>query len=231
MDSPEILARFHAELPLVETVLRQLRAELGAIEPDACRSFGHEGLLEAARHFEPDRGTTFRRYAGYRIRWAILDGMRSHGRLSRRNHEKVRALQSATLASEEMSQDTAAAVAGGLRGAQADARLDDYLGTMATSMAMAMGLAAGAGPDAEPGAAQDQRDPEQLAETSELMELVAVHLKELAPKEATFLRRHFLQGEDIEVIARDFGLSKSWGSRVLARGLASLTRKMQIAAR
>lgn len=229
--SPEIQARFQSELPLVETVIRQLRAEIGPLEADACRSFGHEGLLEAARRYEPDRGVSFRRYAGYKIRWAILDGMRSHGRLSRRNYEKVRALQAAALASEGMTEDAAAAVAGGLRGAQADARMGDYLSNMATAMAMAFCMPPAAEDDGETIAADDARDPEQTAEAAELMALARTHLAELPEKEATFIRRHFLQGEDIDDIARDFGLSKSWGSRVLARGLASLTKKMQSAAR
>jgi len=231
VDSPEIQARFESELPLVETVIRQLRSELGPLEVDACRSFGHEGLLEASRRYEPDRGTSFRRYAGYKIRWAILDGMRSHGRLSRRNYEKVRALQAAVLASEGMTEDAAAAVAGGLRGAHADARMGDYLSNMATAMALAFCMPQADEEGGELAAADDARDPEQTAETAELMALAHTHLAELPDKEAAFIRRHFLQGEDIDDIARDLGLSKSWGSRVLARGLASLTKKMQSAAR
>jgi RNA polymerase sigma factor FliA len=230
VDSPEILARFQSELPLVETVLRQLRAEIGGLDLDGSRSFGREGLLDAARRFDPDRGLSFRRYAGHKIRWAVLDGMRSHGRLSRRSYEKVRALQAAVCIGEGMSEDAAAAVASGVRGEQADARLGDYLSNMATAMAMAVCIPS----HEEAGevvAAEGQRDPEQTAETAELMAIARAHLAELPEKEAAFIRRHFLQGEDIDDIARDFGLSKSWGSRVLARGLASLTKKMQLAAR
>jgi RNA polymerase sigma factor for flagellar operon FliA len=231
VDSPEISALFQSELPLVETVIRQLRVEIGPLEADECRSFGREGLLDAARRYEPDRGASFRRYAGYKIRWAILDGMRSHGRLSRRNHEKVRALQAAVLASEGMAEDAAAAVAGGLRGAPADARMVDYLSNMATAMAMAFCMPLVAEEEGEIAAWEDARDPEQSAETAELMELARTHLAELPEKEAAFIQRHFLQGEDIDDIARDFGLSKSWGSRMLAKGMASLTKKMRQAAR
>src|SRR5208283_692178 len=62
-DSPDILARFHAELDLVDIVARQLVRTIGkASTLDDLRSFGREGLLKAARSFDASRGVPFRRW-------------------------------------------------------------------------------------------------------------------------------------------------------------------------
>ncbi|MBI5537079.1 MAG: sigma-70 family RNA polymerase sigma factor [Deltaproteobacteria bacterium] len=232
MDTPEILQRFHSELSLVDIVAGQVRKEIGGpLDDDELRSFGREGLLAAARRFDPDRGVSFKRYAGYRVRGAILDGMRSTGQHSRRVYEKVRALQAALLVSEGMYEDTSAAVAAGLRGSAADDRFADYLSTIATAMAVGFGPPHTAAEDGAIVPVDASQDPEKSAENAELMALVRTHLDTLPEGEATLIRRHFLKGEDIDEVAREMGLSKSWGSRMLARGIATLTKKMQAAAR
>jgi len=227
VDSPEVLARFHAELPLVDIIARQVRNQLGKVlELDEMLSFGREGLLDAARRFEPDRGVSFRRFANYRVRGAILDGMRSHGRLSRRNWEKVRALRNALTVSEGMHEDSAAAVAAGVRAQQADDRLGQYLATMATAMAVGLVAEAAVGEEGELLACDGHTSPEQEAETNELMRIARREIDKLPDKEATLIRRHFLRGEDIDEVSADLGLSKSWGSRLLARGLGTITKRM-----
>lgn len=227
VDSPEVLARFHGELPLVDIIARQVRAQLGEVlDLDEMLSFGREGLLEAARRFEPDRGVSFRRFANYRVRGAILDGMRSHGRMSRRTWEKVRALRNALSVSEGMQEDSAAAVAGGVRGKQADDRLADYVASMATAMAMGLVAESAVGEEGEPVACAGATSPEQEAETSELMRLARTEIGKLPEREATLIRRHFLRGEDIDEVAASLGLSKSWGSRLLARGMNTLSKRL-----
>jgi RNA polymerase sigma factor for flagellar operon FliA len=220
------MARFHAELPLVDGVAAQLRREVGGLlEFDEMVSFGQEGLLTAARRYDPDRGVPFRKYAYHRIRGAILDGMRLHAPLSRRNHEKVKALQSANLIASGFFEDTAAAIAGGITSDSADERLADHLAVLAT--AMALGLE---GNDLQQDGqrvtvASDRTDSK--AEQDELMKIVHAELANLSDQEALFIRRHFFRDENIEDIASDMGLSKSWGSRVLSRGISKLSKRLQ----
>lgn len=52
------------------------RAELVAL--------GQDGLIEAARSFDPSQGVPFGGYAAFRVRGAILDGMRRHVSEARR---------------------------------------------------------------------------------------------------------------------------------------------------
>src|SRR4028118_819515 len=71
--SVESLVRDH--LDLANLIARQLMRELNlprGLQSDL-ESAGREGLLGAARRFEPERGVPFRRYANHRIRGAMLD--------------------------------------------------------------------------------------------------------------------------------------------------------------
>ena len=232
MDTPEVLARFQAELPLVEVIAGQVRVQVGDLLGfDELMSFGRQGLLEACRRFDPERGVSLRRFAAFRIRGAMLDGMRSSGQLSRRTWEKVRALQSAARCSEAMYEDTAAAVAAGLSPQQADQRLADYLASMATAMAVGLCPSSSGTENGETVPLERGQDPEQASAQAELMNMVQQQLALLPAQEAALIRRHYLAGQDIDDIAREMGFSKSWGSRMLARAMSTLTKKMQAATR
>jgi RNA polymerase sigma factor (sigma-70 family) len=77
-DNTEILARFHAEAALVDQQARALRRRIPASTAtldDLC-TFGLEGLLDAARRFDPARGVPFAHWARLRIHSAMIDGVR-----------------------------------------------------------------------------------------------------------------------------------------------------------
>ena len=95
-DSPEVLARFHAELDLVDVIARQLAGRFGSrARIDDLRSFGREGLLKAARTFDASRGVPFRRWANLRIKGEMIDGIRAWGDLPRHVYRELRATQDA----------------------------------------------------------------------------------------------------------------------------------------
>ena len=203
---------------------------MGEVLPrDEMASFGREGLLEAARRYDPDRGVPFRRFAQYRIKGCILDGMRRHAELPRRTHEKVRALRAATAAAEGMFEDTAAAVAAGLQGTAADQRLADHLATLATAMAVGFGAPTAIDDNGARTIVSEDDDPEQRLAQAELIGMVQRELARLPEVEATLIRRYVLDEQPLEKAAASVGLSKSWASRVMARGVATLTRRLQAA--
>lgn len=73
--------RYHG---LVEKVARRMARKLPAhVDLDDLVSTGMLGLLEAAARFDPDRGEKFEAFAEFRIRGAMLDGLRSRDSLSR----------------------------------------------------------------------------------------------------------------------------------------------------
>ncbi len=53
-------------------------------------SYGQVGLAEAARDFDPDRGTLFSTFAYYRVRGAIYDGLAKMSWFSRTEYERRR---------------------------------------------------------------------------------------------------------------------------------------------
>lgn len=71
-------------LPLVRAIARAVSHGLPpVVELEDLVHDGVVGLLESARRFDPSRGVDFRTYASYRIRGAILDGLRARDPLPR----------------------------------------------------------------------------------------------------------------------------------------------------
>src|SRR5690554_4310891 len=100
-DSAEVLERFHSQLELVEIIARQVyRSIQWGIELDDLVSAGREGLLDAARRYDVEQQVPFRAYANFRVRGAVLDGVRRMSALSRRTYERLAALEAASLVSE-----------------------------------------------------------------------------------------------------------------------------------
>ena len=81
---------------LVHGLAGRLSRELALrSDKDDLVAFGYGGLLEARRRFDPARGVQFQTFAYYRVRGAMLDGIRRMAYLPRRAHEKARAAQEA----------------------------------------------------------------------------------------------------------------------------------------
>lgn len=228
-DPPEVMDRFEAEMGLVDAIASQIHREVGDfLDVRELVSYGLEGLLTAARRYDPDRGIPFRKFAYHRVRGAILDGMRAYSHLPRRAHEKVRALRAANLVASGFFDDSSPASSANLTPEAADDRIADHLAVLAT--AMAVGLSGQeAVEDGERVIVVDD-PPDAKAERDELMKIVMAELPNLSEQEAQFVRRHFLRDENVEDIAASMGLSKSWGSRILTRGITKLSKKLRAVA-
>jgi RNA polymerase sigma factor for flagellar operon FliA len=224
-DPPEVLARFNDTLELVEIVARQVSRAVGSsVELGDLLSFGREGLLDAARRYDPERGVPFRAYANFRVRGAIIDGVRIVGRLPRRAHERLRGLEAASRTSEGALEDVHAPQPPGSGAAQAEQALSEHLAAMAT--AMAIGLVAGRGEEGEPvGISAD--DPETQTAEAELKALIRRAIGDLPDQESELVRRHYLEGERFDLVAKDLGLSKSWASRLHTRAIVRLTKRLR----
>ena len=88
-ESADELVRRHA--PLVRRIAYHLMGRLPAsVDVGDLIQAGMIGLLEAARHYVPDRGASFETYAGIRIRGAMLDELRRTDWTPRSVHRKTR---------------------------------------------------------------------------------------------------------------------------------------------
>src|SRR5690349_3163195 len=93
---------FAAHQELVERVVRKLIRELDlSCEPGDLQAWGHQGLLEAKQRFDPSRNVRFSTFAYYRVRGAVLDGVRSQGFLKRRAYAKLKAFEATDSLAEE----------------------------------------------------------------------------------------------------------------------------------
>jgi RNA polymerase sigma factor for flagellar operon FliA len=227
-DPPETLHRFESTLDLVDIVARQVgRAMGGSVELDDLLSFGREGLLDAARRFDESRGVPFRAYANYRVRGAIIDGVRRMSMVPRRVHERLAGLAAMNATSEGAREDLNAPKPPGSGTAEGDAALAAHHGARAT--AMALGMLAPTARDDE-GAritVSSEPDPERAFERAELLELVRSAIGELPHQEAELVRRHYLEGERFDHVAAELGLSKSWASRLHTRALGRLSSRLR----
>ena len=224
-DSPEVLARFEELLPLVDIIARQVSRSLrGSTELDELLSLGRMGLLEAARRFDPSRGVPFRAFANYRIRGAMMDGVRAMAQLPRRVHNQIKALAAAARYSEGAAEDVLAQPG---PPTTAHKQLNDHLAGMATAMALGLVSETAHGEEGERVGVAPAADPESTAERRELLELIATAIDELPEQEAELVRRHYFSGERFDHVAKDLGLSKSWASRLHTRAIGRLSKRLR----
>jgi RNA polymerase sigma factor for flagellar operon FliA len=220
-DAPETVARIHEGMPIVDMLAHQLRKQLGSYDVDDLKSAGREGLVNAARSFDPALGVPFRRWANLRVRGAMIDAVRSHGGIPRRVYQRLKAIEAGDRLSEGVAEEekpSASAV-------EADERLTGYLAGIATAMALGL-LSEPVGPDAE-----DVRDLTLTAEEQlgqhQLVELVRSAVEKQPDAEKHLLKRHYFDGITFDEAAKELGLSKSWASRLHARAIEGLTRELK----
>jgi RNA polymerase sigma factor for flagellar operon FliA len=222
-DGPEVLERFHAQQDLVDLNARQVARRLAGapVTLDDLRSFGREGLLQAARTFDESHGVPFRRWANLRIRGAMIDGVRQWGNLPRRIYRELRAIAAADRVQETYDEEDAAKPAATPEAA--DARVSSYLAGIATALALGSVASGQDGPEAT----SPDDTPEELAMTAELVARVKGALPLLPSAERTLIERHYFADETLDQAAASLGLSKSWGSRLHARAIEALARHLR----
>jgi RNA polymerase sigma factor for flagellar operon FliA len=224
-DPPAVLSRVREGLPLVNIICHQVRRQIGSVvRMDDIVSYGREGLLAAARSFDPMRGVPFRRWANIRVRGSVIDGIRSSSTLPRSVYSRLRAADGGTARPQECSEAEDCAERD--RNAEdADRKLDEYLASAAT--AIAIGLSGGSSIDdlGEP----TDRSPsaEERLVREELLTAIRGAIRELPDTERTLLERHYFGGVTFEKAASELGLSKSWASRLHARAIVAVTRSLK----
>ena len=136
-DPPEVLARFNLALPLAKAIMRQLRRAFSLPRPEEeLLSYAQEGLLLAARSYDPSLGTVFDAYAAPRIRGRMIDGLRKEGALPSRLYREIRAFQNAGYVEAELLEDTAGRPSGAA--GEANSRWEAMIRNMASAIAVGL---------------------------------------------------------------------------------------------
>lgn len=206
-------------LPMVRRIAKHLLNILPRwVSLDELVAEGRIGLLEAAKRYRPDRGAQFSTFAYYRVRGAMIDSLRRHSA----SDPRARAYAATQAALDDLIERQVADApppSEGVTPEVAARSLASLLEEAATALVMGE-TAARTAPEVPP-------DPESATMTQEVKDLVDAALTSLPEKERTILLRVYVEGDTIEAAGKTLGLTKSWSSRLHARGLKLLRRRLK----
>ena len=204
-------------LSLVEQVARKLKRQITArIDFDDLVGYGSKGLIEAADRFDPKHGVAFSTFAYYRIRGAMLDGLRTMGWYSRADYARYRAEERANEYLQNQSdREGAAAEAGAPPNASLEKTLSgvaELLGGVAAVHITSLEAANGVADDKIPSA-------DVLLDMGTLGSRAREALKTLPERERQLMELYYFGEKNLEEVGAVMNLSKSWACRLHARAI------------
>lgn len=182
-------------------------------DADDLVAWGFQGLLEARSRFDASRGVQFNTFAYYRVRGAVIDGVRKMAYLSRRAHQLRKFAEAAD---DVLEQESAARAATPEVRADVQATvqaIDDVLGKLTASFVIA---SLGQDQESAPAPADEQMIRVEDGER------VRRALATLPEREHKVVRGLYFEGRVLDDIAGDLGVSKSWASRIHTKALGML---------
>ena len=195
--------------PFVRGIVKHTRAQLGLeCDVEDLVAFAFEGLLDARRRFDASRGVQFKSFAYYRVRGALVDGVRRMAYLPRRAYARLKAAEAADLDGEPAAEAQHGAAAPDAE--HALRALDGALGRIAAAYTVAAS------------AEQGEDDPEHALLARERRDRVQRALATLPEQEQFLIRGHYIDGRNFDELAAELGLSKSWASRLHTRALGRM---------
>jgi RNA polymerase sigma factor FliA len=207
-------------LSLVQAIAGKLKRSLGrSIDFEDLVGYGSKGLVEAAERFDARQGTAFTTFAYYRIRGAMLDGLRTMGWYSRADYARYRAEERANEYLQNLSER-----AGAAEGAPAAPSKPDAA-TALGEIAEILGVAAIHITSIEAAArVADERlpPPDEDIERRQSGNRLRTALGQLPERERKLMELYYFAEKNLEEAGAELGLSKSWACRLHARAVALL---------
>lgn len=182
------------------------------------------GLLEAAKRFDVEQEVDFKTFAYYRIKGAIYDGLRRSGWLPRTLYAKMKFeeaaneyLQQRSLYRPEKIEKDGVVVEG-----EVEQEVQQTVSGLASIYIVS--LDASEDIDIED---ENALNMEQRAEFMEVRQKMRDAIGILPDKEKKLVMMYYFQNKTLEEIGERMGLSKSWTSRLHARALALLFKRIK----
>ncbi|MGD8191039.1 FliA/WhiG family RNA polymerase sigma factor [Brevibacillus ginsengisoli] len=215
-------------LPLVNKVANRLAIGLPSnVDRDDLISFGRFGLLDALAKFDHTRGLQFETYAMWRIRGAMIDGLRESDWIPRTVRDKAKKIEEAYTTLEQR-----------LLRVPTDQEVSEFLGITErelqqvlydTSLASMISIDEAVGDEDEQKTARHSYivdeltpSPEQVAETSSLKEVLSVSIDKLPEKERTVVSLFYFEELTLSEIAEVMSLSPSRISQLHSKAVLRL---------
>lgn len=182
------------------------------------------GLLEAAKRFDGDQDVDFRTFAYYRIKGAIYDGLRRSGWLPRTLYAKIKFEEAANEYLQNRSLGCASEKPN--RAGFMDKVEDDSVAETVNSLASIYIISLDASEDMD----VEDTDSANVEQRTEFMQ-VRRHMRDaigtLPDKEKQLIMMYYFQNKTLEEVGGKLGLSKSWTSRLHARALSLLFKRIR----
>lgn len=186
---------------------------------------GALGLVEAARRYNPDSGIPFERFASIRIRGAIIDSTRTRDWASRSVRRRYREVEETTSAlRDETGRDPNRETLANALGVTID-ELEKTQAQSAASMLLYLD-------HQRPDESVSLRDmiidqdssgqPEAALEHREMLGTLRTAVTGLPETHAEVIRRYYFEGEMLQDIAKDLGVTQARVSQIRSEGLTSL---------
>lgn len=214
-------AEHQAHHELVERVVRRVSRELDlTCDPEDLRAWGHQGILEAKARFDADRGVRFSTFAYYRVRGAVLDGVRKQGWLKRRAYAKLKAFEAADALCDGLPHASSSPVGPGAGTQSPQQRAEQIADVLGKISAAYMLSVVGQGEEETPDT------PEELLGAAQSRVAVKDGLVTLPERERSLIEAVYFEGVTIEEAGARLGLSKSWASRMHAKALERMRKSL-----
>ena len=210
---------------LVRSLAATIRRKLPpSVDLEDLVAYGQIGLVEAARDFDPSRGSRFSTYAYYRIRGAIYDGLSKMSWFGRPEHNEVRY--------DRMSNDVLR-----LEGEESETSPEGgvtvdvgWLRNVTRALAMVYLTTQVDAPEGLTlGSLEDRSSPAApaVAIRREVSQKLRELVEALPPEAAALIRATYFEGITLQEAGNRLGVSKSWASRLHARALQRLARSLR----
>lgn len=177
------------------------------------------GLLEAARRFDTTLNVDFKTFAYYRIKGAIYDGLRKTGWIPRSLYARIKFEQATNEYLQYMSERSSASAR------LVENELSEVYDTV-NSLASIYVVSVDAGEEGMEIEDKKNKDIEQSAEFQQIKQYMKEAIESLPDKERKLVKMYYFQNRTLEEAGVDLGLSKSWTSRLHARALEILFKKI-----
>ena len=184
------------------------------------------GLLEAAKRFDDAQDVDFRTFAYYRIKGAIYDGLRRSGWLPRTLYAKIKFEEAANEYLQNKSLNHSGTIAAEAKKKDGDKSEENAVAETVNSIASIYIISLDAHEDME----VEDTDAVNVEHRAEFMQ-IRRHMRDaigsLPEKEKQLIMMYYFQNRTLEEVGVKLGLSKSWTSRLHARALSLLFKRIR----
>jgi RNA polymerase sigma factor FliA len=215
-------------LGLAKGVAIKIKREIAPpVELDDLIAYGTQGLLEAAERFDDKLGVAFGAFAYYRVRGAIYDGLRQFGHLPKSEYAKVKAQQRAQEYLANLNDRELGARAPGAPPVATTTEdhvraLHEAMAGVVTSFVTSLEVLAQQGQQI----ADPTLSPEDAAHVARFRDVLQQAIAELPDKERHFIQKHYFEDKNLQDAGQELGFTKSWASRLHARAIDLLRKKL-----